>query len=78
MTRKARRQFSGASAYHDRHGGRRWRFRRKGLPSMEPGTEYGSPELFRRYEAAVTGRGAATGAGSGQTKPGSLSALVAS
>jgi len=76
---KKKRTFPGASAYADRHGTRRWRYR-KGDFSRELGTDYGSEEFVRRYEAAVhehrTGRKA--GAGAAQTVPGSINDLVAS
>jgi len=49
--RKSRRQFPGATPYKDRHGVRRWRYRRNGF-SAELGTEYGSAEFVARYEAA--------------------------
>lgn len=76
---KKKRTFPGASAYADRHGTRRWRYRKGGF-SRELGTDYGSEEFVRRYEAAVqehrTGRKA--GAGTAQTVPGSINDLVAS
>lgn len=48
---KHRQQFPGAGPYFDRHGARRWRFRRKGV-SVELGKEYGSADFRERYEAA--------------------------
>ena len=76
---KKRRTFPGASAYADRHGTRRWRYRKGGF-SRELGTDYGSEEFVRRYEAAVhehrTGRKA--GAGAARTSPESIDELVAS
>ncbi|WP_167356427.1 tyrosine-type recombinase/integrase [Sulfitobacter delicatus] len=71
-----RKEFPGASAYYDRHGKRRWRFRRKGF-SAELGSDYGSPEFVRRYEDAVAGIRSATGAGVGKTIPKSISDLIA-
>lgn len=74
-----KRTFPGASAYADRHGTRRWRYRKGGF-SRELGTDYGSEEFVRRYEAAVhehrTGRKA--GAGAARTIPESIDDLVAS
>ncbi|MCU0904874.1 MAG: tyrosine-type recombinase/integrase [Tabrizicola sp.] len=76
---KQKRQFPGASPYTDRHGQRRWRFRKGGF-SRELGTAYGSPEFRWRYEAAVqehrTGQKAGTGVAA--TVPGSVNDLVAS
>lgn len=77
MTQK--RAFPKATPYTDRHGRRRWRYR-KGSFSRELGTEYGSEQFRRRYEAAEyehrTGRKA--GAGAEQTVPQSINDLVAS
>jgi integrase len=70
---RARREFPGATPYRDRHGARRWRYR-KGAFSAELGRDYGSPDFVRRYEAAL--RGARIGAD--RLKPGSMAALVAS
>ncbi len=66
-----------ASAYFDRHGRRRWRFRKGGV-SVELGTDYGSEDFVRRYEAAVEGQRVKGRIGATRTVPGSLSALVAS
>ncbi|RBO51992.1 hypothetical protein DSD19_16955 [Rhodovulum sp. BSW8] len=74
---KRRKQYPGATPYHDRHGKRRWRFR-KGAFSAELGTEYGSEEFTRRYEAALEGHRTRGLIGAGRTVPGSVSALVAS
>ena len=72
---KRRRQYPGASAYNDRHGKRRWRYQVKGFRA-ELGTEYGSDDFIRRYEAAVNHK--KVGAGSQRTSPGTFNALVAS
>lgn len=74
---KARRQFPGATPYNDRHGRRRWRYR-KGAFSRELGSDYGSDEFVRRYEASVAGQRPPAGAGAGRTRPGTMSALIAS
>lgn len=74
---KHKRQFPHASPYTDRHGKRRWRFRKGGF-SAELGTEYGSDEFVMRYEAALEGHRARGLIGVERTKPGSVSALVAS
>ena len=52
---KRKRQFPGATAYTDRFGIRRWRYRAPGIAgrSFSLGTDYGSDEFTRRYEAAV-------------------------
>lgn len=76
MSRKVRRQFPGASPYKDRHGKRRWRYRKKGI-SRELGTTYGSPEFIEKYEAAVAEVEAPPGAAAGKTIPRSISALIA-
>ncbi len=52
MNRKVKKQFPGTSSYLDRHGKRRWRYRKKGL-SVELGANYASAEFRRRYEDAV-------------------------
>jgi hypothetical protein len=49
---KHHRQFPGATAYFDRHGARRWRYRAKGF-AVELGRDYGSDEFVARYEAAL-------------------------
>ena len=77
MSRKSKRQFPGASPYFDRHGKRRWRFRKGGF-SAELGSDYGSEDFIRRYEAAVEGQRTRGLVGASRTVPGSLSALVAS
>lgn len=70
-------QLPGASSYTDRHGRKRWRFRRKGARgSVELGTDYGSPDFVRRYDAAVRGEHSSEGAGAGRTVPKSVSALI--
>ena len=52
---RRRREFPGVTAYFDRHGVRRFRYRGNGL-SVELGRDYGSREFVRRYEAARKGR----------------------
>lgn len=76
---KQKRQFPGASPYADRHGQRRWRFR-KGSFSRELGTEYGAAEFVQRYESAVLEHrtGKKSGAGAAKSIPGSFNDLVAS
>ena len=72
------RQFPGASSYPDRHGQRRWRYRKGGF-SRDLGTDYGSADFVRRYDAAVTEHrnGRKAGAGAAKTIPGSVNDLVA-
>jgi integrase len=74
---KRRREYPGATPYTDRHGRRRWRYRKKGF-SAELGADYGSDEFVRRYEAAVKELRVAGQAGANRVKPFSVSALVAS
>lgn len=50
----------------------------KGSLSRELGTDYGSDEFVRRYEAAVAGQRPPQGAGASRTRPGTINALVAS
>ncbi len=72
-----KRQFPNASPYNDRHGKRRWRFR-KGLFSAELGCDYGSQEFIERYEAAKEGQRTRGLIGVSKTIKGSLSALIVS
>lgn len=77
---KSKRQYPGASTYTDRHGNRRWRYR-KGIGfSRELGMEYGSDDFTKRYEAAIAEHrtGVKLGAGAGKAIPGSVGDLVAS
>lgn len=76
MTRKSKKEYPGASWYTDRHGKRRWRFRRSGY-TAELGTEYGSAEFKALYEAAVAAQRDGPGAGAARTIPRSISALIA-
>ena len=76
MSRRSKREFPGASAYFDRHGRRRWRFRKKGF-SAELGSDYGSSDFVQRYEDAVAGLRSGPGAGAGKTIPRSISDLIA-
>lgn len=73
---KRKKQYPGATPYLDRHGKRRWRFRKGGF-SAELGTEYGSDDFTRRYEAALEGHRTRGLIGAERTIPGSVSALVA-
>lgn len=77
MSRRKRKELPGVTSYLDRHGRRRWRYRCKGF-SAALGTEYGTDAFVRAYETAVAGRKPEGGAGQDRTRPGSLSALVAS
>lgn len=73
--KKRQKEFPNATSYEDCRGVRRWRYRLKGR-SFELGTDYGSPEFVRRYEAAraeIAGRQIAQD----RTKPGSISDLLA-
>jgi integrase len=75
---KRRREFPGATPYHDRQGVRRWRYRAPGLAgkSYELGRDYGSPEFVRRYEAARADM-AGHQIGQDRTKPGTINDLLA-
>ncbi|EYD71605.1 phage integrase family protein [Rubellimicrobium mesophilum DSM 19309] len=73
---KRKRQFPGATPYTDRHGTRRWRYRKHGK-SFELGTSYGSEEFVRRYGEAVKGAKPAGRIGADRTTPGTIADLVA-
>jgi len=51
---KAQKKFPGATSYLDRHGKRRWRYRRGGN-SVELGANFGSENFRERYERAIAG-----------------------
>ncbi|MFN7269649.1 MAG: tyrosine recombinase XerC [Cereibacter sp.] len=70
----SKRRFPDATPYLDRHGKRRWRYRKDGF-SRELGTDYGSAEFIQRYEAAVLEH--RTGCKAAKTVPGSVNDLVA-
>lgn len=67
-----RSKFPRASQYLDRHGVRRWRYRRRGV-TVQLGKEYGSDDFIRRYEAAEKGQ---KPIGASFTRPGSFDALI--
>jgi len=73
---KHRKKIPGATAYFDRHGKRRWRFRKGGF-SAELGSEYGSEEFVRRYEEALSGHKTRGLIGAERTKPYSVNHLIA-
>ena len=73
---KRRKQYPGATAYFDRHGKRRWRFRKSGF-SAELGSEYGSDEFIQRYESAAKGYKTRGLIGVNRTEPRSVNHLVA-
>lgn len=67
--------FPHASAFRDRHGKVRYRFRKKGLPTVYlPGVP-GSLEFAAAYEAAASGA-KPLAIGQGRTKPGTINALA--
>ena len=72
---RRKREFPGATYYTDRHGVRRWRYRKPGSRPVELGTDYGSPDFVRRYEAAVAQQRAPIG--KDKVQPGSISDLLA-
>lgn len=73
MRKSLSRKFPGASSYTDRHGKKRWRYRKGGF-SAELGCEFGSTDFVSRYEAATAGK--RTDVGAGKTIPKSISDLV--
>lgn len=72
---RQRREFPGVSSYYDRHGKRRWRFRKRGF-SAELGSDYGSAEFVQRYEDALVGLRSGPGAGADKIIPKSISDLI--
>ena len=73
---KRRREFPGATYFRDRHGKMRWRYRVKGF-TAQLGTDYGSPEFVKRYEAALRREKVKGGVGQDRTRAGTINALVA-
>lgn len=73
--RRRVKQYPGTSPYHDRHGKRRWRFRKNGF-SAELGSDYGSAEFTRRYEDALAGQRSDPSAESGKIISRSISDLI--
>ena len=73
--------YPGVSHYKDRHGKLRWRYR-SGGKTYNLGTEYGSDEFIRRYEAAKAGVRPDAGGGAAkrtsQAPQGSLSQVIQS
>lgn len=47
-------EYPGASAYRDRHGKKRWRYRRRGISAELPGFP-GQPDFDEAYRAAAAG-----------------------
>jgi len=47
--------YPNVTSYLDRHGKRRWRYR-KGQSTIQLGTDYGSPEFLKRLENARKGK----------------------
>ncbi|EEX10681.1 phage integrase family protein [Ruegeria lacuscaerulensis ITI-1157] len=76
MMRKRSDKYPGAKPYFDRHGNRRWRYRCKGF-SAELGTDYGSDEFERRYQAALNHQKEKQANGAGRSVPGTFDDLVA-
>lgn len=75
MSDKSKRQFPRASSYQDRHGRRRWRFRRRGV-SVELGTEYGTDDFIRRYTEAESRANGPREIGKDRIRPGTFRALA--
>lgn len=69
-------KYPNASPYKDRHGKRRWRYRHKGF-TAELGTEFGSDDFERRYQAAQAGSKAKGQVGYKGTIPQTFDDLVA-
>ena len=55
MRRRVQNPFPGVSQNTDQHGKKRWRFRKKGLPTVYLPGEYGSAEFRQAYHIAVGG-----------------------
>lgn len=75
VTRKTAR-YPNATWYRDRHGCRRWRFRKNGI-SAELGTDWGSEEFQLRYREAENRLTNRKGVGASRTKPGTFADLAA-
>jgi integrase len=74
--KRPRREFPGTSSYRDRHGKRRWRYR-KGAFSADLGAlAYGSEEFRAAYDRAVRREAQREGVGAGRTRPGSMADLI--
>jgi site-specific recombinase XerD len=72
---KHRKEYPAATPYTDARGKRRWRYRKNGK-SFELGTEYGSAEYVRRFEAAVRGAKVTGMIGADRIQPGTVNDLV--
>ncbi|KUR77250.1 tyrosine-type recombinase/integrase [Novosphingobium sp. Fuku2-ISO-50] len=70
-----RQRYPFASAFDDRHGKRRWRFRRKGYPTHYFKAPYGTKEFEREYAACLDGEPIKPGAA--RLKHGSVSDVIA-
>ena len=68
--------FPHASAFKDRHGKVRYRFRRKGSRTIYLVGLPGSPEFARSYADAVEGVSSRLDVGAGRTVPGTINALA--
>lgn len=69
--------FPHVSAFRDRHGKLRYRFRKTGAKTVYlPGVP-GSPEFAAAYSDAIAGRSTRQQVGAQRTKPGSINALAA-
>lgn len=77
---KHKRSYPNVTPYTDRDGRLRFRYRKGTGFSRDLGTDYGSDDFTRRYEAAVQEyrTGCKAGAGADKTVPGSINDLVAS
>lgn len=73
---KHSKQYPGATPYTDVRGKRRWRYRKNGR-QFQLGTEYGSDEFVRRYEAAVQGSKVVGMVGADRVAAGTVNDLVA-
>lgn len=67
---KTRRMFSNVTAFKDRHGKTRWRYRKNGF-TVALGSDYGSEEFIRKYNAATKGERPSSGQATGRVISGS-------
>lgn len=70
-----RKKLKYVQAFEDRHGARRYYFRRPGFPRVPLPGPYGGPEFLHAYDVALAGAPAVVG--TSRSPVGSLSALIA-
>ena len=69
-------RLNNVSSFKDRHGKRRWRFRKKDLPSVYLPGQPGETEFMKAYEKALAGKPINLEIGKDKVIPGSIGALI--